>query len=159
MIKEITMFEFDEFVQKNELYNLYQTSSYAIFKAEENYDYEYLGYFENNNLVAATLILYKNISLTTKYGYAPRGFILDYHNLALLNNFTIQLKAYLKKQKFIFLKTDPLLVTREYDAKTNIIYQESIDYKKIFTELGYIKLKDNLYFESQLPRFDLENFE
>ena len=163
MIKEITMFEFDEFVQKNELYNLYQTSSYAIFKAEENYDYEYLGYFENNNLVAATLILYKNISLTTKYGYAPRGFILDYHNLALLNNFTIQLKAYLKKQKFIFLKTDPLLVTREYDAKTNIIYQESIDYKKIFTELGYIKLKDNLYFESQLPRFDgyidLENFD
>ncbi len=164
MLKEITMFEFNDFAKNHKLSNPYQTSNYAIFKAEDNFDYEYLGYYEDSTLVAATLIVYKNITLKNKYAYAPRGFLIDYDNINLLKNFVLKIKKYLKKKKFIFLKIDPLLIIREYNPLNKMVtYQESINFKNLFTELGFKKLKDNLYFESQLPRFDgyinLKNFD
>lgn len=155
MLKEITMFEFHDFAMSHKLLNPYQTSNYAIFKGEENYDYEYIGYFENNTLIAAVMILYKNISLLTKYAYAPRGYLLDFQNTNLLQDFTIKLKKYLNRKNVIFLKLDPLVITNEYNPITKeIIHSPSLDYKKLFMDLGYRKLKDNLYFEASLPRFD-----
>ncbi len=155
MLKEITMFEFQDFAQDHPLASFYQTPNYAIFKSEDDFDYDYLGYYENNQLVAATLMIYKNITFTSKYAYAPRGFLMDYQNLNLLQNFTKELKKYLKKKKIVFLKIDPLLIMRKYDPTTKALtYQEATNYKNIFEELGYKKLKDNLYFESSLPRFD-----
>ena len=155
MLKEITMFEFQDFAQDHPLASLYQTPNYAIFKSEDDFDYDYLGYYENNQLVAATLMIYKNITFTSKYAYAPRGFLMDYQNLNLLQNFTKELKKYLKKKKIVFLKIDPLLIMRKYDPTTKALtYQEATNYKNIFEDLGYKKLKDNLYFESSLPRFD-----
>ncbi len=155
MLKEITMFEFNDFAKYHKLYSPFQTSNYAIYKGEENFDYEYLGYYEGSNLVAATLIIYKNITFKAKYAYAPRGFLIDYENISLLQDFVKKLKKYLKKKKFTFLKIDPLLPIREYDPLSKrVIYQEPNNYKNIFTDLGFKKLKDNLYFEAQLPRFD-----
>lgn len=149
------MFEFMNFAQNHPLSNPFQTSNYAIFKGEDNFDYDYLGYYENSNLVAATLIIYKNITFTCKYAYAPRGFMIDFQNLNLLYNFVIELKKYLKKKKFIFLKIDPLLIVREYNPTTKqVIYQENLNYKNTLEKLGFKKLKDNLFFESQHPRFD-----
>ena len=155
MFKEITMFEFDEFAKNHSLKNLYQTSNYAILKTEEGYDYEYLGYFENSKLVVATMILYKHITITSRYAYAPRGFIMNYDDISLLRDFSFKLKKYVNKKKIVFLKIDPLLIMKELDSKTkNIIYQNNSSIIKTFIDLGYKKLKDNLYFESQLPRFE-----
>ena len=56
MLKEITMFEFNEFAQKQSLASMFQTSNYALLMAENNYDYEYIGFYDNNNLIAASLI-------------------------------------------------------------------------------------------------------
>ena len=155
MLKEITMFEFNDFAQKHNLYNPYQTSNYAIFKTEENFDYEYLGFFENNTLTCATLILYKNVSFTLKYAYSPRGFLMDYKDITLLKEFSTELKKYLKKKRVVFLKIDPLIITKKYNAfDKQLTFIEQLNYKNIFSELDYRKLKDNLYFEASLPRFD-----
>ncbi len=164
MLKEITMFEFNDFVKNHNLANLYQTSNYAIFKGEENFDYEYLGYFENDSLIAASLILYKTIAFNTKYAYAPCGYIMDFENEILLKNFSLKLKRYLRKKRIIFLKLNPLIITKQYDPWTlKPTFIEDINYTHIFQELGYKKLKDNLYFEATLPRFeaiiDLKNFD
>lgn len=156
MLKEISMFEFNDFSKQHFLSNIYQTPNYAILKTEDNYEYEYIGYFENNTLMAASLILIKKISLTQKYAYAPRGFLLDYSNHELLKNFTQAIINYYKKDKVTFIKIDPLIITKEYNSQTKekIIKQDSEQLINLFKQLGYKKLKNNLYFESQLPRFE-----
>lgn len=161
MIKEITMFEFNEFSNSHPYGSFYQSSEYAILAAEDDFDYDYIGYFINNKLVAASLILIKKISFITKYGYAPRGFIIDFNNFDLLKDFTNKVKDFYKK-KLIFIKIDPLIITKQYNNKYNLLWQTNSGFLNNFQMLGYKKLKDNLYFESQLPRFeavvDLKNF-
>ena len=96
------MFEFDEFSKNHPLGSYHQTSNYAITASEEGYDYELLGLKdEDNNLVAASLILLKKMGLFFKYGYAPRGFLIDYYNTDLLTRFTREVKSYFNKRKFV----------------------------------------------------------
>lgn len=161
MIKEITMFEFNDFCNNHPFGSFYQTSNYAILAAEDEFDYDYIGYFENNNLVAASLILIKKITFNKKYGYAPRGFLVDYYNNELVENFTKAIKNYYKR-KLVFIKIDPLFVTKTYDNKLNLLQIINPNVIDKYTSIGLKKLKDNLYFESQLPRFEaivnLKNF-
>lgn len=154
MIKEITMFEFNEFAKNHPLHNIYQTSNYAILKAEENFDYDYIGYFSDGTLIAASIILIKKLSFSIKYGYAPRGFLLDYSNTKVLTDFTEKLKKYYSRKKVAFIKIDPLIPIREYNPKDTSVINENLNIIDTFKNLGYKKLKDNLYFESQLPRFE-----
>ena len=154
MLKEITMFEFDKFASENELFTYFQTSNYAILKSEEGYDYEYIGYFEQSKLVAASVILVKRLSVKFKYAYAPRGILMDYHNPLLIKKISDSLKKYLNKKNIIFLKIDPLIVTKEYEAKSkDLINVRHVNLDYILQNNGFKKLKDNLYFESQLPRY------
>ena len=87
-IKELTINEFEEFVSQNPLASHYQTSNYALLMSELGYDYELIGMVtEYGNIVAASLILLKKITAKLKYGYAPKGLILDYFNQSLLKEF------------------------------------------------------------------------
>ena len=153
MIKEITMFEFDSFVNNHIYGSFYESSNYAILSSEEGYDYDYIGYFKNNILVAASLVLIKRISLNTKYGYAPRGFVIDYNDNILVQEFTNALSLYYKK-KLVFIKINPLVIKNNYDYKYNLIWQNNSNIVDKLSNMGFKKLKDNLYFESQLPRYD-----
>lgn len=161
-IKELTFSEFSDFAEQHPLGNSYQTMNYALLKSEQGYEYEFVGYCENNTILAASLILYKKIN-NMYYGYAPRGFLIDYSNFYFLKNFTDQLKEYYDKKGFIFIKINPEIAIGKLNNKTKQI--EYNDNYRIIDNLinsGYSKLKSNLYFESLLPRFDaivnLNNF-
>ena len=79
-IKEINVNEFDSFANKHVLGSFYQTSNYGKLKEKEGYKALYIGAYDNSNLVGAFLLLSKSISLNVKYGYSPRGFLIDYFN-------------------------------------------------------------------------------
>ena len=164
MIKEIAFNEFEQFVNEHPLINHYQTINYAMLMTEHGFDYDLIGYFEQGILVAASLIIFKNITSFKKYGYAPKGFLIDYLNPHLLERFTIALTNYYERKNVVFIKINPELVINEIDLKTkNKKCQKNIVVKNYLQELGYFKLKDNLYFESVLPRFnafvDLRNYD
>lgn len=155
-IRELTTNEFNEYQKKHPLSNYHQTINYALLMSENGYDYDLIGYVDDyDNIIAASLILLKPIGIKCFYGYAPRGFLIDYENTTLLSNFTNELKKYYYERNVIFIKVNP-----------NIIVNEIINKKfnKIPTEYSYItnnlinneykKLKDNLYFEAMLPRFE-----
>lgn len=155
-IKELTIKEFDEFVKKNPLASHYQTSSYGLLMSEYGYDYELIGLIdEYNNIHAASLILTKKISWKTKYGYAPKGFILDYFNQSVLKEFTEKIKEYYKEKNLVFIKINPEIAISELDLKSySKTYNWNTNIKDYLEDLGYLKLKDNIYFESILPRFN-----
>ena len=88
IIKEIDAEEFDIFAKKHKLRNFYQTKEYGNLMKHSDFSIMYIGAYSDNTIVAASLIMYKNIVTNIKYGYAPRGFLIDYHNTPLLTKFT-----------------------------------------------------------------------
>ena len=164
-LRELTIDEFTNFVNSSPLGSHYQTINYAWLISEYGYDYDLIGYVnEYNQIKVASLILTKKSKKGFKYGYAPKGFILDYFNENLLISFTNSLIKFYKKKHIVFIKINPEIVISEVDSKTGIkTYNWNYDIKDILDNAGYLKLKDNIYFESILPRFQaivsLHNFD
>ena len=154
-IKELTMAEFDAFASLHSLGSYHQSSDYALFMAENGYDYDLIGYVDELGIIkAAALILIKKLNFHYKYGYSPKGFLIDYFNQNLLKSFTEALKKYYEK-KLVFIKINPELAIGEVNKKSKLVnYNQNIVIRSNLKDLGYIKLKDNIYFESLIPRYN-----
>lgn len=163
-LRILSIEEFSDFQKNHPLSNFYQTINYAMLMAEVGYDYDLIGLVDSNNtILAASLVLIKPIGIKCFYGYAPRGFLIDYDNTYLIKEFTDQLKKYYYEKNVIFIKLNPYLPIGEINTKNYLItYNENKNIIEALTQNGYKKLSDNLYFEAQLPRFnayvDLKNY-
>ena len=116
----------------------------------------YVGMEDNDgNLVATCLILLRRTPFGFSYGYAPRGFVLDYNNKEVISEFTNYLKQYMKDNKIIYIKFDPDIKYQDIDDDGNKIdggennyelynYMLSIGYK----HTGFYKL-----YEGNQPRY------
>ena len=91
-----------------------------------------------------------------KYGYAPRGFLIDYNNFNLLKIFTYELKKYLGKKNILSIKLCPPVLKSITDMKYNIVNHNNYYDNIIFNlnKLGYKHLGYNNYFEALKPRFE-----
>lgn len=153
-LKELSLEDFNSFVRENIIGNAYQTSSYAMLKAEEGYDYEFIGLISDNKIIAAALILYKKIG-NYYYGYSPRGFLIDYSNKFVLETFTREIKEYYKKKNFVFIKINPEIAIGKLNKKNNNFeYNSNYNIINILINCGYKKLKSNSNFEALLPRIN-----
>ncbi|MEG1506072.1 MAG: peptidoglycan bridge formation glycyltransferase FemA/FemB family protein [Bacilli bacterium] len=153
-IRELSIEEFKSFSQVHPLGNIYQTIEYGKLKSEHGFEYDLIGYCENDTILAASLILYKKIN-NFYYGYAPKGFLIDYNNSFFLENFTKQLKEYYSERNFAFIKINPEIAVGELNKETkNIEYNDNFIIIDNLRKCGFKKLKNNLYFESLLPRFN-----
>ena len=154
-IVALTKEEFDNFAYKHKYSTYYQTSLYADVSKFEGLNTFYIGFVENEELVGATLFLYKTVYLYYKYAYAPRGFLIDYTDAKLVRNVTMGLINLLKKQHYAFIKIDPPIICSERDKKGNIIYFSNT-VNEILNILNKNKYKHqgfNKYFENYKPRF------
>ena len=155
-IENLNIEEFNIFQKNHPLSNYYQTVNYGMLKAENGYDYEIIGLKDDSNqLLAASLILLKKIGTQSYYGYAPRGFLIDYNNNFLLNTFIEEIKNYYAEKKVVFIKINPNIPIGIVNNKTyEITYNENLKIKDYLIQNNFRKLADNLYFEAQLPRFN-----
>ena len=155
-IIQITKEEFDNFAENYEIKNFYQTGSYGTLMDRHSFDDYYLAMKdESGNYKAATLILIKKELLGYKWGYCPRGYLIDFNNFDLLETFTKLLTQFLNKRNFMFVKIDPYIIYKSRDKKGNVI--PGIDNSKIFDELihiGYEHTGFNLNFENLKPRWN-----
>lgn len=131
---------FDEFASVHPLRNYCQSSAYAQFMAEQGFSYDFVGYEDNGNIVAASLILYKRISGMQKYAYAPRGFLIDYYNMSLVSGFSNKLIKKLKSKGITFLKINPEIIIGEIKFK-NSFESEYNKNVKIIDDLKTIEYK------------------
>lgn len=158
-MKIITLSEeqFNEFSYSHKYSNLYQTTNYAKVMKQEGYDYHLLGFTNNSNdLIGATMILFKKVLLNYKIAYAPFGFLIDYSNNDLMEEITNKLRTLLIKQKFISLKINPNIHCSERDKKGNIITYnpEMNDILEILQKNGYVHSGFNNFFENEKPRWN-----
>ena len=155
IIKEIDEITFDEFAKNHILKNFYQTKEYGRLMKHSDFSVMYIGGYQDNVLVAGSLILHKIIGPNMKYGYAPRGFLVDYYNRELLDSFTKKVKDFFFKKGFAFIKINPEVTyaTLDFETKSKTINIKNKDLIAHMKMTGYDKLKDNLYFESLLPKY------
>lgn len=154
---EIPKEVFDEFSRKNNIRNFYQTSYYGDWMTRRGFDTVYLVMMDDKNIIyAQTLIIYKNVLGKYKYGYAPRGFLIDYYDEATFTTFTTLLKDYLKKNDFAYLKIDPAIINKTRDKSGNVVKygKDSTKLIKKLESLGYKHCGFNEYFETLKPRWN-----
>lgn len=144
-LKEINKTEFENFCAKSELDNFFQSKYYAEIKRYEGYHTYFVGLDNNGNIVAATMLLSKEISFLRKRSfYAPRGFITNYKNSEIIEEFTKQLVDYINKKNGAYIKINPNLILYDRDYEGNII-EGGINNSKIIEKLKEIGWVQNNY--------------
>lgn len=149
-IVELSNIQFDEFAKFHPLNSYCQSSKYALVMSEYGYSYDYIGFVDNNNTIqAASLILTKKITGHTKYGYAPKGFLVNYYDQNIMREFLSELRIYYKQKDFIFIKFNP-----------EIIIGETNETKKfVITYNGNVRIIDDLKAMNVKRRIELVEFD
>lgn len=148
---------FDKFIENHKTKSHFlQSHSWGEFaKIKKNLTPYYLGLVnENDEIVAATLLLEKKLPFNLCYFYAPRGFVIDYKKKELVREMTKKIVEFAKNKKAIFVKIDPDII------KTSINYQneesENKDFQEIFNTLKSVGFKHQGFtknFETMQPRY------
>lgn len=155
-IRKLSIFEFDDYAYNHPLGSYHQTSSYAMLMSEQGFEYDLIGFVDDqNNIKAASLILYKKLGMFNRYGYAPKGFLIDYHDSELLKEFTKALKKYYYKMNFAFIKVNPEISVGTMDYKNKIInYNQNHIIESTLRGLKFKKMESNKRFETKIPIYN-----
>ena len=149
--------QFDRFASKDRYRSFYQSSEYAKSMLKFGYSVHFLGFVNSKNeLIGATFITYKEVFMSNKIAYAPRGILFDFVDSAQVRTMVDKLKQVLGKQGFMILRMDPYIPIsiRSYDGKIkNINNQEKIIYENLATA-GFEFKGKNLFFEHEKPRYE-----
>lgn len=116
----------------------------------------YVGMEDNDgNLIASCLILLRKTPFGFSYGYAPRGFVLDYNNKEVIRKFTNYLKQYMKDNKIIYIKFDPDIKYQDIDDDGNKIDGGENNYElyNYMLSLGYKHTGFYKLYEGNQPRY------
>ncbi|MBQ1965135.1 MAG: peptidoglycan bridge formation glycyltransferase FemA/FemB family protein, partial [Clostridia bacterium] len=136
---ELDQQEFLAFSQNHPRALFFQSPYWLEVKSGNGWYGKLLGFKEDGVLVAATALLFKRVSeLRMTFAYAPRGFLLDYSDLGLLERFTADLKTYLQAKKVAFLKVNPYVDYQMRDVDGQIVPDTKNDaLMDKFRALGY----------------------
>ena len=155
-IRQLSIFEFDKYALSHPLSSYYQTSSYALFQSEQGNDYDLIGLVnEKNEIVAASLIVIKKINIFFSYGYAPRGFLMNYYDEAMIKEFTTKLKKHYYNKNVAFIKVNPEIEIGQIDfKKQSITYNRNRNIISTLKKYDFKKLSGNKLFETKLPNYN-----
>ncbi|MEE3342684.1 MAG: peptidoglycan bridge formation glycyltransferase FemA/FemB family protein [Bacilli bacterium] len=137
-IAELTELQFKNYSNLHTKKNFKQSIEYAQLKeVMKGYKKFYLALVdERNNVHGATLILEKKLTGKYKFGYVPSGFLINFYNYSLLEIFTNELKTYLKKLNYIYVRTTPLINYQVYNSDF-ILKENNSAIINSFKKLGY----------------------
>lgn len=154
-IKELTNEEFNNFTSNFPYKTFYQTPEYAFVMNHEKNDAFLIGLMDDNYILAASLIIVEKRN-GFKYAYTPRGFLINFNDYTLVEEFTKLLKEYLGKKEVVAFRINPMIIKNIYNDKKKVIYKNK-HYDSIFEQLiklGYNHCGYNDYFEAIKPRFE-----
>lgn len=153
-IEVTTKDEFEQFVLHHPKSHFMQSYYWGEVMKHKHFEPHYIILKNENTIVASALMLKKNLLKGYCYYYIPRGFILDYSNYELIEDFTKHLKEYARKNKAIFIKIDPDVKLHSLDSDGNVIGDDNqFPLIKKLESLGYKHLGFYKAFEGEQPRF------
>ena len=155
-IIELGRKEFDEYAFKHPYRSFYQTSQYGTLMSKHGFKPLYVGMDEGGQIRAAALILITK-HLGVNLGYSPRGFLIDFNDYQLVDDFTHQLKDFLQKKNIANIIIDPHVTHLERDKNGKPIEtrQKGVNISESLKRIGYQHKGFNLYFENLKPRWNM----
>lgn len=160
-IKEINTNEYDILAKQLNQQHYLHSYNWSKFRETAGWNFKLVGFYQQNKLIAAANLRFKKLPKVNYYFcYIPRGFIIDYTNHKLLQEITLALKNYLKKEKAFMFKIDPDIKRHTIDANKNIIESEENNYELInfFQQIGYIHQGYYDYNQGIQPRYTFRNY-
>ncbi len=118
---ELEKQEFIEFSSHHPQGLFFQSPYWIEIKEQNGWQGKIVGIKKDGKIIAATILLIKNVIANIRFAYAPRGFLLDYTDFELLEFFTNEIKAYLKNMGIAFLKINPYIDYQLRDVNGEII--------------------------------------
>ncbi|SJZ90959.1 lipid II:glycine glycyltransferase FemX [Anaerorhabdus furcosa] len=128
---QLSIDEFNEYAYHSNESSIFQSEAWA--KLKSNWTPYYLGVKDNEELIAACLVLCRSVPFGFNFAYAPRGPLLNFKDKELLNFFISNIKSFLKTKKVLLAKFDPNIVIASYPfdekekvptAKNDVLIQE-----------------------------------
>ncbi len=156
-IVKLNASQFDKFASTHRYRNYYQSSMYANVMVKFGYHAQFLGIVnEQNKLIGATLIIYKEIFMGNKMAYAPRGILFDYDDEKSVKELADKLKKVLGKQGFMILRIDPSipLSIRDSDGSIMNINNKGNTIIDNLRRSGFEYKGKTLFFETEKPRWE-----
>lgn len=153
-IENLNQNEYEKFAIENDKAHFMQSYNWGLVQKEKHFLPYYVGLKKDGILVATALLLEKKILKQYGYLYCPRGFLIDYSNNELINEFTNHLRKFMKSKNDIFLRIDPDIKLHSLDSEGNII--DGVDNSKLVNSLksiGYKHKGFNKNFENNQPRY------
>ena len=135
---ELSKEEFQKFSEAREDYNIWQSVDMAELREIAGFHSEFVGVKENNEIIAGGMLTYRVVMGYRQY-YAPRGFLIDFHNQELLTFFLNSLKDYAKKKKSLSIRFDPYVAYKQRDLDGNLVENgfDNTDVFNTITSCGY----------------------
>ena len=153
----LTPEQFDRFASNHRYRNYFQTSQYGSLMTKFGYNIHYLGIVsDTNKLIGATLLLYRQVFMSNKIAYAPRGMLINYENQEVLEDATKKIKQVLGKQGFMLLRLDPYVPLTIRDSNGTIMNFNNQGNRIIdnLKAVGYDYKGKNNAFENEKPRWE-----
>lgn len=97
--------EYNEFIINSHILSFMQDPNWA--KVKDNWKSYLPGLYKEGKLVAVCLMLIKQITKGIYMGYVPRGYVIDFNDKDVLNEFTKGIKKLAKDEKCYMIKLDP----------------------------------------------------
>ena len=122
----------------------------------------YIGLIDDKkNILCEALLLVRKTPLNMCYIYVPRGYLIDYNNKKLLNEFTNKIKEFMISINAIYLRIDPAIMYQEIDEEANPIKDGRNNYElfNYLLSLGYKHTGfHKLYWGGNQPRYTFRTF-
>lgn len=156
-IVKLNSAQFDKYASSHRYRNYYQTSMYGNVMSKFGYRSQYLGIVnDQNKLIGATLIIYKEVFMKNKMAYAPRGILFNYENAENIKELAVKLKKILGKQGFMLLRIDPYipLSIRDYEGNMMNFNNKGNTITENLKSAGFTYKGKTLFFETEKPRWE-----
>ena len=155
-IIELTELQYKNYSNIHSKKNYKQSIEYAAIKKSKGFNPLYLGLIDDsNNVHAATLILEKNINNKHKYGIVPNGYLINFYNIELLKTFTLELKNYLKKLNYVYIRINPYLNYQVYTSDF-VLKENNSSIINELKRLGYEQINNTAKYNTILKTTDIK---
>ena len=118
---EITEREFQKFYDSFEEKNFWQSASMAHFENDHGWKIHYVGLKEQDILKAAAILISKKVFLNYSLFRSLRGFLIDYEDLNIVDEFLKGLQEYLHHHGCLYMRMDPYCEYQSHDKDGNVL--------------------------------------
>ena len=118
---ELTEKEYRLFWESHPLKTFLSAPEISKLRKKSGWETYFVGVKENNKVIAATMLFSIKRHFNKYEFYSPRGYLIDFKDMKLLEFFTSELKKYVRERKGYVLRIDPYIIYRQRDLDGNIV--------------------------------------